>query len=186
MCARTPEPVKTDRVLCATSEERRLVGVRGGEGPLLLNLVDQEEASVEEAFDAVCEAGGFRTREACRGRARYAPWTHTAAVLSGDKRNEGCRAHTHLSQHMLVKDWMEVLRRCCACSFSIKVESSFCVGVGVCVCEVRTVTRNGWATTRTFVASSNWSMAVGIAVGSERRGRSSLGDRGNEGSDLRS
>ena len=41
---------------------------------LLFNLVDHEEASVEEAFDAVGEAARFGTGEARRGRTRNAPY----------------------------------------------------------------------------------------------------------------
>jgi hypothetical protein len=34
--------------------------------------------------------------------------------------------HTHLSQHMLVKLWMDDCKRACACWVSIKDANSFC------------------------------------------------------------
>ena len=72
---------------------------------LLFNLVDHEEASVEEAFDAVGEAALLLSREARRDRADA---SRRGAGGGNGNRDRARRSgeKTHLSQQRLVRLWI--------------------------------------------------------------------------------
>ncbi|KAH8110655.1 hypothetical protein DFH11DRAFT_1547305 [Phellopilus nigrolimitatus] len=82
----------------ATRRSRRR-GLRGGEGlALALELLDEEDARVEEALDAVREAGLLAAREARRRRARHAPAGTAAAPSAFLVKWLRGETQTHLSQ----------------------------------------------------------------------------------------
>ncbi len=103
---------------------------------LRLDFLHYEEACIQKSFNAVSQAGLFTPREPCRGCTSDASAARggkkSARVISGRtnlskggarKRGENV---THLSQHILVKVWIDCWTRACACSRSRNDWSSFC------------------------------------------------------------
>jgi hypothetical protein len=68
---------------------------------------------------------------------------------------------THLSQHILVKVWIDCWTRACACSRSRKVWSSFCSGVNKSVSIRIPSKKNDGNSALTCVASSKRSAMAG-------------------------
>ena len=72
-----------------------------GRGSLFLEELDELEAGVEEAVDAVGDASLFGAREAGGGGPSHAP-----GLFVNDSKEEDSK-RTHLSQHMLVILWTD-------------------------------------------------------------------------------
>jgi hypothetical protein len=126
---------------------------------LRLDFLHYEEACVQKSFNAVDQAGLFTPREPRRGRAGDASGQKKSAKVNMGNGQEVRR--THLSQHILVKVWIDCWTRACACSRSRKVWSSFCSGVNKSVSIRIPSKKNDGNSALTCVASSKRSAMAG-------------------------